>query len=193
MAPAGPRPTTRAINPNTLVPTMMQRITIAENPAVPPLPPTYIVAGAPDPGISRHSAPNAHTKFAHTGDSTFFRHIDINIKDLAKSGRGANMIQGTVSLDDEQIDDCTMILPGMHKHIKEWEEVLRFVDGGICTSHHRQHVHRRGREDVQNKMDATTVQGWSGARDCSTLTAWGIRTCKRYPPYDVAVVLRAAE
>ena len=60
-----------------------------------------------------------YAKYAHEGDHTFFRHIDLNIKDLVSSGRGANMIQGTVSLDDEKPDDCTMILPGMHKHIKE--------------------------------------------------------------------------
>ena len=34
------------------------------------------------------------------------------------------MIQGTVSLDDGKPDDCTTILPGMHKHIKEWDETL---------------------------------------------------------------------
>jgi len=84
----------------------------------------------PDLKRLHYSAPDTavlypyYAKFAQAGDNTFFRHIDINIKDLAKSGRGANMIQGTVSLDDEQIDDCTMILPGMHKHFKEWEEVL---------------------------------------------------------------------
>ena len=60
-----------------------------------------------------------YAKYAHEGDHTFFRHIDLNIKDLASSDRGAKMIQGTVSLDDEKPDDCTMILPGMHKHIKE--------------------------------------------------------------------------
>ena len=62
--------------------------------------------------------------YAHEGDNTFFRHIDSNIRDLASSGHSANMIQGTVSLDDEKPDDYTMVLPGMHKHIKEWDETL---------------------------------------------------------------------
>jgi hypothetical protein len=65
-----------------------------------------------------------YAKYTHPGDSTFFRHIDINIKDLAKTGRGSNMIQGTLSIDDEASDDCTMILPGMHKNIVEWEKIL---------------------------------------------------------------------
>jgi len=27
-------------------------------------------------------------------------------------------------LDDKGRDDCMMILPGMYKHIKEWDEAL---------------------------------------------------------------------
>src|SRR5271156_352375 len=63
-----------------------------------------------------------YAKYAHEGDN-IFRYIDQNIRDLASSGRGV-MIQGTVSLDDESTDDCTMTLPGMHKHIREWDETL---------------------------------------------------------------------
>jgi len=65
-----------------------------------------------------------YAKYAHEGDNTFFRHIDVNVKELATSGRGANMIQGSLSLDDEREDDCTMILPGMHMHIQAWDEAL---------------------------------------------------------------------
>lgn len=65
-----------------------------------------------------------YTKYAHESDNSFFRYIDLNIRDLASSGRGTNMIQDTVSLDDESPDDCTTILPDMHKHIKEWDEAL---------------------------------------------------------------------
>ena len=58
-----------------------------------------------------------YAKFTHEGDKTFFRHIDVNVKDLAHSGKGANMIQGTVSIDNETSDDCTMILLGMYKRL----------------------------------------------------------------------------
>jgi ectoine hydroxylase-related dioxygenase (phytanoyl-CoA dioxygenase family) len=30
------------------------------------------------------------------------------------------MIQGSLSLDDEQEGNCTQILPGMHNHLGEW-------------------------------------------------------------------------
>jgi hypothetical protein len=65
-----------------------------------------------------------YAKYAREGDNTFFRHIDVNIKELATAGRGANMIQGSASLDDERDDDCTMILPGMHRHVKAWDAAL---------------------------------------------------------------------
>src|SRR4051812_32045952 len=73
-----------------------------------------------------------YAKYAHESDRTFFRHSDVNIKHLANSGRGANMIQGTVSLDNENADDRTVILPGMHKHIKEWDTVL--TERGLSTA-----------------------------------------------------------
>ena len=77
-----------------------------------------------------------YAKYIHQGDGTFFRHIDLNVGDLASSDRGANMIRETVSLDNEKEDDCTMILPGMHKHIKEWNEVL--TERGLSLVHHTQ-------------------------------------------------------
>ena len=52
------------------------------------------------------------------------------------------MIQGTVSLDNERDDDCTVILPGMHKHLKEWARMLN--ERGLSTD---SFVHR-----IQDKM-----------------------------------------
>ena len=65
-----------------------------------------------------------YAKYQRAGDWTYFRHIDINIPDLAKAGRGANQIQGTVSLDDEEEDDCTEIVPGMHHNMIDWAQRL---------------------------------------------------------------------
>ena len=61
-----------------------------------------------------------YTKFQVPGDSTFFRYIDINNPQAVREGRGSNMIQGSVSLDDEAPDDCTKLLLGIHKNLKEW-------------------------------------------------------------------------
>ncbi len=61
-----------------------------------------------------------YTKYQQTGDSTSFRHIDLNIPQLVNNQRGYSLIQGSVSLDDEEPDDCTELLLGMHKHLKQW-------------------------------------------------------------------------
>lgn len=61
-----------------------------------------------------------YTKHQRKGDTTAFRHIDINVPAFTATGRGRYLIQGSVSLDDEDDEDCTEILPGMHHHLKEW-------------------------------------------------------------------------
>ena len=65
-----------------------------------------------------------YTKYAKPGDSSFFRHIDVNIERCAYEGHGAMMVQGSVSLDDEDEDNCTVVLPGMHRRLKDWAERL---------------------------------------------------------------------
>ncbi|KAK2795510.1 hypothetical protein FQN52_005277 [Onygenales sp. PD_12] len=74
-----------------------------------------------------------YAKYAKPGDNTFFRHIDVNVKRLAEENHGANMVQGSVSLTDEDHRNCTTIVPGMHHHTEAWNERLRekgFPDGG---------------------------------------------------------------
>lgn len=60
-----------------------------------------------------------YAKYAKPGDRIAFAHIDVNISELIKSGRGGNMIQGSISLNDESLN-CTINLPGMHNHIYRW-------------------------------------------------------------------------
>ena len=64
-----------------------------------------------------------YCKLAKPGDQTQFRHIDLNIADLVK-GRGKDQIQGTVSFTDEDINDCTEMLLGMHRFIGQWHARL---------------------------------------------------------------------
>ena len=66
-----------------------------------------------------------YAKYQKKGDSTYFRHIDINIGRLSEDKRGWYQIQGTVSLDDEKDDDCTEILPSMHHNITPWYNHLK--------------------------------------------------------------------
>jgi hypothetical protein len=71
-----------------------------------------------------------YTKRAVEGDNTAFKHIDVNIHQLAHNGRGFNQLQGSVSLDDETEKNCTIILPGMHdrEKLKRWLSMLESRD-----------------------------------------------------------------
>jgi len=126
-----------------------------------------------------------YAKYAHEGDNIFFRHIDQNIRDLANSGRGANMIQGTVSLDDESTDDCTMILPGIHKHIREWDETLtaRGLSTGALV--HRIQDSMFTLEDGRRFETEWTPQPcrrWQ-VRHSSASAAEGVWLCKKGTPH----------
>jgi hypothetical protein len=61
-----------------------------------------------------------YAKFAQLGDNTYFRHLDLNIPTLLSQDRGCNMIQGSVSLDDESEESCTVIMLGMQNKLGEW-------------------------------------------------------------------------
>src|SRR5436305_11256340 len=61
-----------------------------------------------------------YTKYALPGASTGFKHIDKRVEDLLEQPRQRNMIQGTVSLDNEDQSNCTILVLGFHKHITTW-------------------------------------------------------------------------
>src|SRR5579859_6587979 len=80
---------------------------------------TLNVAARPD-GNWRLISFLYYTKYAMAGDSTGFKHIDINIRELLKLGRGGSMVQTAISLNDEFLDGCTIVVLGFHHHIDEW-------------------------------------------------------------------------
>lgn len=123
-----------------------------------------------------------YAKYAHKGDNTFFRHIDVNMKQLASSVRGANMIQGMVSLDNENQDDCTEILPGMHKHIKNGMRSLPHV--GYPQQHSFTALKvtclpRRIRSASPRSGHPLAMSARTGASHSSAFAAWGVRSCQR--------------
>ena len=61
-----------------------------------------------------------YAKYALPQDLTFFQHLDLNVRQFLETGKGGNIIQGSVSLDDETFDGCTTIIPGFHHRIQEW-------------------------------------------------------------------------
>ena len=54
-----------------------------------------------------------YTKYALRGDSTRFKHIDLNVPPLL-AGRGSSQIQGSLSFDPGDSENSTIVLPGLH-------------------------------------------------------------------------------
>ena len=55
-----------------------------------------------------------YMKYAKPGDFSFFCYINVNIEHCVYKNHDAMMIQRNVLLNDENKNNCTVILPGMH-------------------------------------------------------------------------------
>jgi hypothetical protein len=84
----------------------------------------------PDGNVRLVSYPY-YAKYAQGGDPTFFRHIDMNVPQFLESGCGQDIIQGSVSFDDENTVGCTELVLGFHRHIAEWWG--KVIDRGTAT------------------------------------------------------------
>ena len=61
-----------------------------------------------------------YTKYADGANSIFFPHLDLNVPKFLRTGRGGDIVQGSVSLNDELESACTVLVPGFHKKIRQW-------------------------------------------------------------------------
>ncbi|RPA88655.1 hypothetical protein L873DRAFT_1725222 [Choiromyces venosus 120613-1] len=77
------------------------------------------VAAQPDLNWRLVSYPY-YTKDTSAGENTGFKHLDLNVPELLAEGRGENIIQSSVSIDDEYEDGCTIVVPGFQRNICEW-------------------------------------------------------------------------
>lgn len=75
-----------------------------------------------------------YVKDTSKGENTGFAHFDINVDEFVKSGRGLNLVQGSVSVDDETEDNCTLLVLGFHHSIHDWWR--RVTARGKATSGH---------------------------------------------------------
>jgi hypothetical protein len=72
-----------------------------------------------------------YTKYTRAKDNTYFRHIDLNISEVVYGGKGKQIIQGSVSWDEEDSQNCTEMLNGFHRHIhsyQQWREKRGIAD-----------------------------------------------------------------
>lgn len=61
-----------------------------------------------------------YAKYTVPGDMTYFRHVDCNLEWAHRDGLGSQMIQGSVSLDNEDKKNCTEVLYGFHRIIPQY-------------------------------------------------------------------------
>jgi hypothetical protein len=77
-----------------------------------------------------------YTKDTSAGERTGFARFDVKVGRLVDSGVGANLVQSAVSLDDEDIDNCSIVVAGIHRRLEEWYGRVRERGQGSngCTT-----------------------------------------------------------
>ncbi|KAH0563233.1 hypothetical protein GP486_002201 [Trichoglossum hirsutum] len=73
-----------------------------------------------------------YTKDTTPGDNTGFMHFDINVEEFLETGRGGNVVQGSVSLDDEDNRNATILRPGFQRQLRAWWTLVK--KRGLATS-----------------------------------------------------------
>ena len=58
------------------------------------------------------------------GEKTGFLHLDLDLTAYMASGQAGNRVAGSLSLDDEDSEGCTVVVKGFHKHIGAWHSSL---------------------------------------------------------------------
>ncbi|RPA93276.1 hypothetical protein L873DRAFT_67820 [Choiromyces venosus 120613-1] len=61
-----------------------------------------------------------YTKDTTPGENTSFKHLDLNVLRRLSENQGINIVQCSVSVDNEESDGCTIVVPGFHRNIREW-------------------------------------------------------------------------
>ena len=68
------------------------------------------------------------------GDGIAFQHIDLNVKRFIECGRGSSRIQTSLTLTQEDEENCTFVVPGFHRKLRQWwTDVLIREDSGVIN------------------------------------------------------------
>ena len=71
------------------------------------------------------------------GDGIAFQHVDLNVKRYIEYGGGERRIQSSFTLNQETDIKCTLVIPGFHKHIRNWwnEAINRDSTAKLLDNH----------------------------------------------------------
>jgi hypothetical protein len=111
------------------------------------------------------------TKDTDPGKRTYFFHMDLNVERYCKDGHGGNLLTSSVSLDDEDEQSCTFIMPGFHKHIHDWHR--KRTAAGTSTNGYT--------TGLANAFTAEELKEWP-LRPCPC-PAYGIRISNAQTPH----------
>jgi hypothetical protein len=103
------------------------------------------------------------TKQAEAGESTGFVHVDLNLKRVRDEKLGVNRVQGSVSLDDENEQGCTLVVPGFHKRFNDFMHWKRFAV-----------------EDSDTNATTTGMKEWYGPAEKTEFGQLVPRPCPAY-------------
>ena len=111
------------------------------------------VASRPDSNTWLISYPY-YTKSTAPGHETGFLHLDLHAEQFVQDGKGGNITQGAVTLTDEDVDNCTVLVPGFHRQIRAW------VKDNLAIKRRKGQGHNT---HVQNRVQTGTTGVKQGA------------------------------
>jgi hypothetical protein len=81
-------------------------------------------AARPDRGWRLISYPYITKDTGSKGEATGFLHMDLNLEAFLEDGQGGNRLTSSLSIDDEDSSGCTLVVKGLHRHLREWHKQL---------------------------------------------------------------------
>jgi hypothetical protein len=121
-------------------------------------------AARPDRGWRLISYPYITKDTDAGGESTGFLHMDLDLEGFLEDGRGGSRLTSSLSIDDEDMLGCTVMVKGLHRHLSAWH--TRLLKRGW-----------RGSGPTTNCMGIYTAEDraeW-GEPVGTPCTAWGVR------------------
>ena len=99
-----------------------------------------------------------YAKFTEPGDRTYFKHVDCNLEWAHREGTRVETIQGSVSLNNEDNENCTLVLQGFYNILSQY--LQQRADTSIRSSN--RHIEaQNNKEDQPNLISSqypTVVQ-----------------------------------
>ena len=112
------------------------------------------------------------------GDGIAFQHIDLNGKRIVECRRGSSRIQTSLTLTQEDDENCTFVVPGFHRKLPQWwTDVLIPEDSGVINRAASDHNGNclKTNDLYRVKIGKNMVISWRQCVDLVTFVCRGLR------------------